>query len=242
MTKNANPASTRNTVTAPESMSPPIPSGLDPEREALDARNAHAFAAPEQLGAAGRADVPRRPPELSLADPAGSEVIEQEHLLADQRVHGPGVGGRPADEATPERHQAGDREPGEDRPFEPRGPANAEPHQPRRRDRPHPEEQEIEAARRQHLGAEEPEPQEGPRPPRHTRTSLAASEATRGRDLSTRIALSDDRRRAYCGPPRTPRTAAVNDPPFVNTPTVPSVKFTVNSEFGRLVDAVLLQY
>src|SRR5690242_19001930 len=103
MTKNASPARTRNTVTAPDNMSPPIPSGLDPEGETVHARDAHPLAATERMRAAG-ADAPGSATELALPDAARTDVVEHERFLADDGIHRPRLGRGPVDDAAAQRH------------------------------------------------------------------------------------------------------------------------------------------
>src|SRR5207249_310101 len=73
MTKTARNASTRKTTSAPDSMLSLL-LGLQPEREAVDARHLAALAAAERA-LVTVARVPRRPAQLRLAELARREVV-----------------------------------------------------------------------------------------------------------------------------------------------------------------------
>src|SRR5262249_6000637 len=149
-------------------------SGLDPQGDAVDARHAHALAAPERSLPLGP-HRPRRTAQLALPRPAGLDVVEQQRFLADDRIDRARLAAaRPRDQTSAQRHQADERDGGEEEPLKPGWPTDAEPHERRRDQRTETEEEEVETSGREHLAREQPEAEHGPYPPRHARPSLGS--------------------------------------------------------------------
>src|SRR5262245_1610990 len=222
MTTTTSPASTSITRSAPVIVVPPS-LGSYVQHQPLDALDHAATSARQQLGAIV-ADRPGRAAQLSLADGARRQVVEQDRDVADQPAGHGGVAGcaQPLDETPAEEHERGHRQHREEEPLEPRRPAQPDTGERADDERGHAEEEDEEAAGRQDLDPEKPETEEDPPPPRHARPApydarwRESIEPVDRRQLrSPRIASSiwaraaRDERVVRCAPGRCPRTESV---------------------------------